>query len=396
MTNRSDVAIIGVGSTQFGDLFGMSYQSMVAQAAKLAMSEAHVSVSDIDAAWLGTAFAYTYSDEANSGTSLSEALGFYGKPTTRVAAYCASGLEAIRQARNALVARECDIALVVGAEKMRDVEPRGSLVMQHIDRGHPVISKGRTAPGMFALVAERYASVYGDPREAMSAVAVKNHAFGQDNPRAHFRKSVSKDAVESAPVVSGRIRLLDACPTTDGAAAVVMTRRELVTEQNLDKPACLLSSVATSNDMGYFNAQYMNRFSFLAFESTQHASGRAYSEAGVSDPTRDIDVAEVHDCFTITEIVNYEDLGFCEAGEGMDFATSGNSNRFGEIPVNTSGGLKSCGHPVGATGVRMVVDLVEQLRGNCGSRQIEGAKRGLAHALGGPGSLASVAIVESA
>lgn len=385
-----DIVVLGAASTQFGELFERGFADLAREAALAALADAGLSLDDVDAAWLGTAFAYTYSDEGNAGTSLAEPLGLYGRPVTRVAAYCASGLEAVRQAANALRGGECDIALVVGAEKMRDVGPRGSLVMQHVDRGHPVLSKGRTAPGMFALIAERYAHTYGDPREGMTAVAVKNHGYGALNERAHFRSPVTPERVVGGPSLSGRIKLMDACPTTDGAAAVVLTRESLVEPGTR---TATLRGIATSNDLGYFTVQFSPRFDFLSFEATRNAARRAYEQAGISDAAGQVDVAEVHDCFTITELVNYEDLGFCGRGEGRDLAVSGVTGPAGDLPINTSGGLKACGHPIGATGTRMVVDICDQLWGRAGERQVPGAKVGLTHALGGPGSLASVAVL---
>ncbi len=389
--DSEDIVVIGAASSKFGEFFDLGYEDLVREATFAALADAQLSLDDIDAAWLGTAFSYTYSDQGNAGTSLAEPLGLHGIPVTRVAAYCASGLDAIRQATMALRAGACDVALVVGAEKMRDVGPRGSLVMQHVDRGHPIISKGRTAPGMFGLVAERYNAVYGSPRDAMTAVAMKNHQYGSLNPRAHFQKPVTVDQVEKAPRLSGLIGLLDACPTTDGASAVVLTRASNAGGRR----TATIRGVAMSNDMGYFTAQYSSRFDFLGFESTRSAANLAYAQAGITDPFHEIDVAEVHDCFTITEVVNYEDLGFCERGEGREFVTGGVSGPGGELPVNTSGGLKACGHPIGATGVRMMVDVVDQVWGRAGDRQVVGARTGLAHALGGPGSLACVAIVSA-
>ncbi|MGH3757500.1 thiolase C-terminal domain-containing protein [Actinophytocola sp.] len=385
-----DVAIIGAACTMFGELFDHSFGDLARSTALAAIADAGLTIADIDAAWLGTAFAYTYSDEGNAGTSLAEPLGMAGKPVTRVAAYCASGLDAIRNAVAALKAGTCDIALVVGAEKMRDVGPRGSLVAQHVDRGHPLLAKGRTAPGMFGLVAERYRADHGDPREAMTAVAIKNHAYGAMNPRAHFRRAVTTTQVESAPALSGMIGLLDACPTTDGASAVVLIRAA----DARGRRSATITGIATSNDLGYFTAQFSQRFDFVSFEATRNAATSAFKQAGVTVPIEQIDVAEVHDCFTITEIVNYEDLGLCQPGEGRELVLSGATGPAGRLPVNTSGGLKSCGHPIGATGVRMVVDICDHLWRRAGERQVDGARRGLAHALGGPGSLACVAVLE--
>ncbi|WP_174533148.1 thiolase family protein [Micromonospora chalcea] len=387
-----DIVAIGAASTKFGEFFDRGYADLVRDVVRAVTADAGITLADVDAAWLGTAFAYTYSDEGNAGTSLAEPIGMHGRPVTRVAAYCASGLDAIRQAVAALRAHACDVALVVGAEKMRDVGPRGSLVMQHVNRGHPVLSKGRTAPGIFGLVAERYRAVYGDPRPAMTAVAMKNHAYGELNPRAHFRRAVSAEQVEAAPPLSGPIGLLDACPTTDGAAALVLVRES----DARGRRAAAISGIAMSNDLGYFTANTSSRSDLLGFESTRSAAASAYEQAGISRPFDEIDVVELHDCFTITEVVNYEDLGLCGKGEGRDLVLSGATGPGGALPVNTSGGLKACGHPIGATGVRMVVDVCDQVWGRAGVRQVPGARTGLAHALGGPGSLACVAVVTDA
>ncbi|MFG1741253.1 thiolase family protein [Micromonospora chalcea] len=387
-----DIVAIGAASTKFGEFFDRGYADLVRDVVRAVTADAGITLADVDAAWLGTAFAYTYSDEGNAGTSLAEPIGMHGRPVTRVAAYCASGLDAIRQAVAALRAHACDVALVVGAEKMRDVGPRGSLVMQHVNRGHPVLSKGRTAPGIFGLVAERYRAVYGDPRPAMTAVAMKNHAYGELNPRAHFRRAVSAEQVEAAPPLSGPIGLLDACPTTDGAAALVLVRES----DARGRRAAVISGIAMSNDLGYFTANTSSRSDLLGFESTRSAAASAYRQAGVVRPFDEIDVVELHDCFTITEVVNYEDLGLCGKGEGRDLVLSGATGPGGALPVNTSGGLKACGHPIGATGVRMVVDVCDQVWGRAGVRQVPGARTGLAHALGGPGSLACVAVVTDA
>ncbi len=387
-----DIVAIGAASTKFGEFFDRGYADLVRDVVRAVTADAGITLADVDAAWLGTAFAYTYSDEGNAGTSLAEPIGMHGRPVTRVAAYCASGLDAIRQAVAALRAHACDVALVVGAEKMRDVGPRGSLVMQHVNRGHPVLSKGRTAPGIFGLVAERYRAVYGDPRPAMTAVAMKNHAYGELNPRAHFRRAVSAEQVEAAPPLSGPIGLLDACPTTDGAAALVLVRES----DARGRRAAAISGIAMSNDLGYFTANTSSRSDLLGFESTRSAAASAYRQAGVIRPFDEIDVVELHDCFTITEVVNYEDLGLCGKGEGRDLVLSGATGPGGALPVNTSGGLKACGHPIGATGVRMVVDVCDQVWGRAGVRQVPGARTGLAHALGGPGSLACVAVVTDA
>ncbi|HEV8625701.1 MAG TPA: acetyl-CoA acetyltransferase [Acidimicrobiia bacterium] len=386
------VAVVGLGQTRFGENFDQSYADMVVDATFTALGDAGLRLDDIDAAWLGTAFSYTYSEEGNAGTALAEPLALYPRPVTRVANYCATGLDAIRQAAIAVAGGAAERALVVGAEKMRDVGPRASLLGQHIERGHPVYAKGRTAPGMFGLIATRYGHVHGDPRPGMTAVALKNHAYGAHNPNAHFRAEVSTDKVESAAPVSGAIRLLDCCPTTDGAAAVILTTVEAAEE--LGGAYVVIDACELAATTGYFSAQFDAANDFLGFEATRAAARAAYRRAGIADPWRELDVVECHDCFTITELINYEDLGLVERGGGVRLALSGETGPGGRLPVNPSGGLQSCGHPIGASGVRMVIDVAEQLLGRCEpQRQVPDARRGLAHALGGPGSVAAVAVL---
>ncbi len=394
MPISGQVAIIGVGKTKFGENFDQRFSDMVVDAAYLAYADAGITSEDVDAAWLGTAFAYTFSDEGNAGTSLAEPLGLYPKPVSRVANYCATGMDAARHAAMAIAAGECHIALVVGAEKMRDVGPRQSLLAQHVERGHPTYAKGRTAPGMFGLIANRYKHVFADPREAMTAVAMKNHYNGSLNPLAHFQKPITAEEVLKAPQISGPLRLYDCCPTTDGAAALVMCSidRAKALRPNDYVVVQALELAATT---GYFSAQYDVTNDFLSFSSTRAAAQKAYAVAGVRKPAEEIHLAEVHDCFTITEIIDYEDLGLCEKGEGWRFVLDGHASLGGAVPVNTSGGLQSCGHPIGATGTRVMADVVEQLRGQAGSRQLKDPVLGLAHTLGGPGSVSCVGLLSS-
>lgn len=388
----SRIAIVGMGKTAFGEHFARSYADLVVDAALDAVAGAGIGLDDVDAAWLGTAFSYTYSEEGNAGTALAEPLALWGRPVTRVANYCATGMDAVRHGAMAIRARDAEFALVVGAEKMRDVAPRASLLGQHIERGHPVIAKGRTAPGIFGPIATRYAHEFASPREAMSAIAVKNHHYGSLNPKAHYRSEVRAEQVEKAPLVSGMIGVLDCCPTTDGAAALVLTTEDRAREMGVEYTVLAACELAATQ--GYFTAQFDTRNDFLGFDATRAAAKAAYRKAGVTDPLLELDVVECHDCFTVTEIINYEDLGLAERGTGYKLALSGETGPGGRIPVNTSGGLQSCGHPIGASGVRMVIDVAEQLLGRCETgRQVPHAELGLAHALGGPGSVASVAII---
>jgi acetyl-CoA C-acetyltransferase len=388
------VAIVGTGKVKFGENFGRSFGDMLAEATYEAYRDAGIGPRDVQAAWLGTAFAYTYSEEGNAGTSLAEPLGLYDRPVSRVANYCATGMDALRHAVMAIEAGEHDLVLVVGCEKMRDVGPRASLLAQHVERGHPVYAKGRTAPGIFGLIATRYDHVYGNVREAMTQVAVKNHHNGALNEYAHFRQELTAEQVESSVSVSGLLRLLDCCPTTDGAAALIVTTEDRAKSLRPDDYV-LVQSIELAAATGYFSAQFDTRNEFVGFEATRQAARAAYRRAGIADPAREVDLAEVHDCFTVTEVINYEDLGFAERGKGVAFVLDGHSALDGRLPVNASGGLQSCGHPIGATGVRVVVDIADQLRGRAGRRQVAKAGLGLAHTLGGPGSVAAVALLST-
>lgn len=385
------VAIIGTGTVKFGENFHQSYSDMVYEAGTAAMADAGVEPGRIQAGWLGTYEPLLYGYEGNAGTFVGDTLNLLPIPITRVAAYCASGMEAVRNAALAVASGEYDLVLAVGAEKMREVPSRGSLVTQAVERGHPVLCKGRTAPGMFALLATRYFKEYGIDEEALGHVAVKNHFHGSLNPKAHFQKPITLEQHARAPKVAEPLGLYDCCPTTDGAAACILTRADLA--PRFTDRYVLIRGIAYSVAAGYWNTQFDPAWDFTSFRSTREAAAAAYRMAGVRDPFKEIDVAECHDCFTITEIINYEDLSLCRPGEGAKLARDGVTRLGGDLPVNTSGGLKSCGHPVGASGVRMINNIVDQLLGRAGRMQVKDARTGLAHTLGGPGAVACVAVL---
>jgi acetyl-CoA C-acetyltransferase len=385
------VAIIGSGIIKYGENFDQSLTDMVYEAVTLALADARIERGRLQAAWFGCYEPMLYGFEGNSGAFVADPLNLFPIPVTRVAAYCATGIEAVRNAAFAVASGEYDLVLAVGAEKMREVPSRGSLVAQAVNRGHPVISKGRTAPGMFALLATRYFREYGANEEALGAVAVKNHFHGSLNPKAHFQKEITPEMHARAPKVADPLGLFDCCPTTDGAAAVILTRAELA--PRFTDSYTVIRGVAYAVTAGYWNTQFDPAWNFTSFRSTREAAQAAYRMAGVVRPASEIDVAECHDCFTITEIVNYEDLGFARPGEGFKYATAGVTKLGGDLPVNTSGGLKSCGHPIGSSGVRMIANIHDQLLGRAGRMQVKGARMGLAHNLGGPGAVSAVAVL---
>jgi acetyl-CoA C-acetyltransferase len=392
MPVAGQVAIIGTASTPFGVQHDRSYLDLLHEAASGAIADAGLTLDDIGAAWLGTASPEIIALEGDSGTSLTQALpGFAPRPVTRVAAYCATGMEAVRTAATAIAAGEHDYVLAAGAEKMRDVTPRGSLVARTANLTHPTLAKGRSGPGGFALVANRYFDRYGRSTDDTAAVAVKNHEHATRNPIAQYAAPITAEDVHRSPAVADPLRLLDCTPTTDGSAAVVLTSVARARERGL--PYTVLDGIGMAVVDGYYQGLFQEDNDFLGFKATRQAAAMAYAQAGIERPREQLDVVECHDCFTITEIVDYEDLGLTPPGTGWELLQSGATSFGGDIPVNLSGGLLACGHPIGATGVRMVKEISDQLTGRAGERQVRDAQRGLCHTLGGPGVLSCVMVL---
>lgn len=378
-----EVAVIGVSCTKFGENFDQSLQEMMVEAGTAACQDAGITVDDVQAAWLGI-----FSPGFGGGKAtitLSDALKMRGRPITRVENYCATGTDAFRNAPAAVAAGKYEIVMVLGAEKLRDRAVRG-LQREGI---HPYLESGSTAPGLFALFANRYMHTFGTARRVLAKVAVKNHANGALNPKAHFQTKVTEEQVLKAPVIAYPFGLFDCCPTTDGAAAAILCRADLASKFRKELILLRGSGLAVMSGKPFLDPTV----DYLGFPSTTAAAQQAYQQAGISDRVKEVDFCEVHDCFTWTEITNYEDLGFCKKGEGAKFIEEGRSSLTGDVPFNPSGGLKSFGHPVGATGVRMIYEIVTQLRGEAGARQVKDAEVGLAHNLGGPGAVACVVIL---
>ncbi len=392
-TKLTDIAIIGIGVTKFGELFHQSYDDLVRDAAMQAITDAKIDMEDIGAAWLSTAFPEIGVFKGRSGMDLSEPLSLYNIPVTRVSNFCASGADAIRNAVNALRAGECDVAMGLGVEKLRDRQPQDSIVKMMVEYGHPYLQKGFTAAGTFAVYANRMMETFGLTREDIANISVKNHFHGSLNEKAHHRKACSLEEVLSSTMVANPLTVMDSCPTTDGAACVIMVRASDV-DKTKQQPVYIKGiglSVSTGWDLPFFDPNH----DFLSFEATRKAAAMAYKQAGITKPIDEIDLIEVHDCFSIVELITYEDLGLCKQGEAKELVRGKETMLGGKIPVNVSGGLLSCGHPVGATGIRMVVEVSNHLRGKAGERQVQKAKRGLTHNIGGPGAIASVIILEN-
>ncbi|HYD50666.1 MAG TPA: acetyl-CoA acetyltransferase [Terriglobales bacterium] len=377
---KNQVAVIGVGCTKFGELFDTSYEELICQAGFEAYDDAGIDAADIQAAYLGTYLPGPSGGKA--AVSLGDALRLYDRPITRVENYCATGTDAFRNACMAVASGTYDIVLVVGAEKLRDRGGRG------LPRfGHPLLAKGNSAPGLFALAATRYMHTFGVGREVLAKVAVKNHYNGARNDKAHLQMEISEEKVLKAPMIASPFGLFDCCPTTDGAAAAIVCRADLARRFRQDPIWVKGVGLAVTSGRPYYDPT----FDYLGFRSTQQAAQQAFAMAGIRPS--EVSFAEVHDCFTWTEITNIEDLGFCAKGEAPQLVVEGRTKLDGDIPINPSGGLKSFGHPIGASGVRMIYETVRQLRGHCGERQVRGARLGLAHNVGGPGAVSCVVVL---
>jgi len=384
---RESVAITGVGCTKFGENFSQSWADLAVEAAFEACADAEMELKEIEAAWVGS-YRPWIAGERNTGSPLAEALGFYYKPITLVSNICATGLDALRNACLAVASGMYDIVLAIGVEKMRDAGSR-SLAQANRTDGHPLIGKGRTAPSFFASCAHRYFHEYGIGRETLAKVAVKNHHNGAMNPKAHLQREITVEDVLKSPWVAEPLSILDSTANSDGAAAAIVTRADLARRFRTDYVLIKGMGLSVATERNIFDPE----FNFLSLKPTQVAAQSAYEQAGITSPRQEIDIAEVHDCFTITEIIDYEDLGFADAGEGWKLIEEGVTTLEGGLPVNTDGGLKSFGHPLGASGLRMVYEVVKQLQEKAGSRQVRNARLGLAHTLGGPGALAAVAVM---
>jgi acetyl-CoA C-acetyltransferase len=388
---KDKIAVVGAGCTRFAENFDMSYGDMLAEACFGAFEEAGVGPEDIDGAWLSTAFVDGSAMKGRSGMDLAEPVAIFDIPITRVSNFCASGGNAFREACLGLLAGVNDVVLAAGAEKQRDRPPQKSLVKMMVVAQHQFLQKGETAAGQFAVYATRHMEKYGTKLEHFCMVSHKNHKHGVKNPIAQYRQEIPLEAILNSPMVAYPINLLCSCPTTDGAAAVVLVRAE--DAKNFNKDYVLVKAQELIVNSGWDLPFFDPRYDFSHFPSTRLAAQRAYKMAGIKDPVNEIDLAEVHDCFAPVELIVYEDLGFCKEGEGKYFIEEGRSADEGDLPVNISGGLESCGHPVGASGIRMIYEITRHLQGKAGERQVKNAKIGLAHNIGGPCAITSLTIL---
>jgi acetyl-CoA C-acetyltransferase len=390
---RDKVAIVGMGCTQFGELWDKSAADLMIECFQEAIEDAGIEKKDINAAWLATCF-----DEVNvgkSGQSLSKTLKLPFIPVTRVENFCASGTEALRGAVYSVASGAYDMALAMGAEKLKDTGYGGlpdlGKVMGNQNR---FVFPNVTAPGAFAMLATRYFDKYGlSPEEgklAMAKISAKSHRNGAKTAKAHLRKEVDVDRILKAPIIAWPLGLFDCCGVSDGAACAVVTTPEIAKTLRPDPVYIKAMQIAVTSGEEHAYTEWDGAH----VESTYRAGALAYQEAGIKNPREEISMMEVHDCFSITELVTYEDLQISPRGQAKEDVEAGFFELEGQVPCQTDGGLKCFGHPIGASGLRMTYECYKQLQGKAGERQIQDPRLALTHNLGGfPGmAVVSVAI----
>ena len=389
---KDRVAIIGMGCTKFGEHWSKGPEDLIVEAFTEAIGDAGIETKDIQAAWYGSCY-----DEFNVGKSalpLSRTLKLPFIPVTRVENLCASGSEALRGAVYAVASGAYDIALALGAEKLKDTGYGGLPEMSTIlGTKSRVIFPSISAPGAFAMMATRYFSKYGmtaeEGKRILAKISVNSHRNGAKNPKAHLQRVITEEDVLRAPIIASPLGLLDCCGVSDGAAAAIICRADMAKDFRADPVLIKALQIGTSSgeELGY------TRWDGSYVETTGRTAARAYEEAGIRDPRREISMMEVHDCFSITELVTYEDLGISPRGRARNDIEDGFFTMEGRIPSQPDGGLKCFGHPIGASGLRMLYEMYKQLQGRAGERQIKDPTIGLTHNLGGFPQMNVVSVV---
>ena len=385
---RNKVAIVGMGCVKFGENFDKSIDDMMIDAAYEAYADAGIEPKDIQAAWLGQLWG------GHTGQILAAPLKLSYIPVTHTENACATGSEALRGACYAVASGACDIALALGVEKLKDTGYMG-LPQTRPNATWSYRLSAMTPPAGFALMATRYFAKHGltvdQGKQLLAKIAVKNHYNGSLSPKAHFQKKITLEMALKSPMVAYPLSLFDCCGVSDGAAAAIVVRADMAKLFRSDPIYVKALQICQGPREGFMNPSY----DYSHVEETRRAGCAAYGEAGVTNPTKEISVAEVHDCFTITELTIMEDLQFSQIGKAAEDIERGKYELTGELPVNTDGGLKCFGHPIGATGLRMMYEVYKQLQNKAGDRQVKNPSLGLTHNQGGePGAaVVSVAIV---
>lgn len=376
---KDKVAIVGVGCCKFGENWHQGPEDMIVDAVYEAYADAGIEnpQQQIEAIFCGSVY-------PSRGTAeVAESLKLFDRPVSLTQNYCATGTDAFRYGVAAVASGMHDTVLVVGFDKPKDRGVSGPSIHMNTARGLPM-----TPAGWFSLCCARYFETYGAGREELAKIAIKNHHNGTLAPKSMLKKEVTMDEVMNARMISWPFTLYDCAAQSDGAAAAIITRRDLAKSFRSDPVYVKGVSIALSA-----NPQTDPHFDFLAWKPTIAAAKDVYAQAGISNPFKEIQLAQLHDCFTMTELLSYEDLGFIEKGSAKEHIHSGTFELTGQLPVNTDGGLKTFGHPTGATGVRMIYENVLQLQGRAGPRQVKNATMALSHNLGGAPQTCALALL---
>lgn len=377
------VSIIGAATTKFGEQWGQSFRELIAEAGLKAVMDSGLAGKDIEAIYGGCMASGRFIGQEHIGALIVDQLGLNPIPATRLEAACASGGVALRSGYLAVASGMHDIVAVGGIEKMTEVSTEeASFALGGAGDQETELFHGATFPALYALMARVHMEKYGTTEEQMASCAVKNHKNALANPNAQYHKDITIEDVMNSGYVASPLKLLDCSPITDGAAAIILCETEKARKLS-ENAVEIVASAQASDSLGL-----LGRDDLTELKATKQAAELAYKRVGIS--ARKVDVAEVHDCFTIAEIMAIEDLGFFEKGEGGKASEEGRTKINGEIAVNPSGGLKAKGHPVGATGIAQAVEIYLQLNGKAEGRQVKNAKIGLSHNVGGSGATAVV------
>jgi acetyl-CoA C-acetyltransferase len=378
-----NVSIVGAGQTKFGRHDDYDLRELFAIAAHEAIAEAGLAPKDVEAAFIGNLSADQFNRQSHIAPLMADFAGMKGIPATKCEAACASSATALRAAILAIESGQHDVVMAAGVEKMTDLPTPGvietlAMAADQIFEAEP----GITFPGIFAVLAVAHMAKYGTTREQLAAVAVKNHANAVHNPLAQYQKEITLEKALTSRMVAWPLALFDCSPITDGAAAVILTRNKKARKYT-DAPVKIIASAQANDTMNL-----CDRTDLTSLYAVRTAARRAYQQARIRPD--DIDCAEVHDCFTIAEIIATEDLGFFKPGEGGLAVEEGRTQIDGEVAINTSGGLKAKGHPVGATGVAQIIEVYHQLRNEAGKRQVDDPNYAACHNVGGTGATAAI------
>jgi len=378
------VAIVGVGMSKFGELWDKSFREIIAEAGLMALEDANMESKDIQALYGATMASGKLIGQEHIAPLIADQMGFKNIPATRVENACASGGTALREAYLAVASGAFDIVAVGGVEKMTDVSTSSATTaLGGAGDQEWELFQGATFPALYALMARRHMHEFGTTEEQLAMVAVKNHENAYKNKFAQFHNLITIDDVLNSKLVADPLKLLDCSPITDGAAVAILAPLEIAKKYN-DAPVEIVASAQASDRVALHD-----RETLTSLKATQIAAKEAYKQAKLEP--KDIQVCEVHDCFTIAEILAIEDLGFFKKGEGGKATEEGQTKIGGKVAINTSGGLKGCGHPVGATGIKQAVEITWQLRGEAEGRNTN-AEIGMTHNVGGSGATAVVHI----